>query len=256
MISTVISSTAIFACSDIEETLTFYKDVLGFESSWTWGEPPTFGSASRGGVTIMFNLQPGLSGCIRGHQHWIKVDDADELYSLHMANGAHVVSEIEDKPWGVREYIVEDINGYHLRFAGPPSSERATSKPFPHGVRVEGRKPTLDEFASVAPAAFHYSEIVPGFLETTWGGVVALSPNGETIGVLRIMQDAPGWFSIWDFAVVPEWQGKRIGSTMLRAAVEQIRQAKPGAIVFLFTYKHGFYERQAFGKDTVSLRRL
>ncbi|HZH99256.1 MAG TPA: VOC family protein, partial [Fimbriimonadaceae bacterium] len=79
----MISSTAIFATADIEATLAYYKDVLGFESSWTWGEPPTFGSVSGGGATIMFNLQPNIATGVRGLQHWIKVDDADELYGMH-----------------------------------------------------------------------------------------------------------------------------------------------------------------------------
>ena len=63
----MISSNAIFAASDIEATLAYYKDVLGFESTWTWGDPPVFGSASNGGVTIMFNLQPELAARVRGH---------------------------------------------------------------------------------------------------------------------------------------------------------------------------------------------
>ena len=64
----MISSTAIFACSNIEATLSFYKEVLGFESSWTWGDPPVFGSASMGGVTITFSLQPELAKHVRGHR--------------------------------------------------------------------------------------------------------------------------------------------------------------------------------------------
>src|SRR5438046_8208687 len=140
MIFVVISSTAIFASSDIEATLAYYKDVLGFESSWTLGDPPYFGSSSMGGVSIMFSLEPDLAAKIRGHQHWIKVDDADELYRLHKSKGAQIVSEVDDKPWGFREYVVEDINGYHLRFAGPPSSEPPKSKPFPNGITIERRK--------------------------------------------------------------------------------------------------------------------
>lgn len=252
----MISSTAIFACSDIEASLAYYKDVLGFESSWTWGEPPTFGSASMGGVTIMFNLQPELAAKVRGHQHGVKVDDVDELYRLHRDKGAHVVAEVEDKPWGLREYIVEDLNGYHLRFGGPPSSEAPKSKPFPEGVTLERRNPTTDEYAGVAGPSFGHKETPPGLLERTWNGVVARSPDGETIGVLRIMWDAPGWFSIWDVAVVPDWQSQRIGSTMMKEALELIREASPGAIVHLFTFKHGFYERLGFTKETVSMRRL
>ena len=247
----MISSNAIFASSDIEETLAYYRDVLGFESTWTWGEPPVFGSATMGGVTIMFNLQPDLAAKVRGHQHGIKVEDADELYRLHQSRDALVVEEIEDKPWGIREYIVEDLNGYHLRIGGPLSSEAPKSLPFPDGVTIERRKPTDDEFLMVIGELQD-----PGLLERTWNGVVAHSPSGEPIGVLRIIWDAPAWFSIWDVAVLPEWQGRRIGSTMMKEALEMIREASTGAIVHLFTYKHGFYERLGFTKETVSMRRL
>jgi GNAT superfamily N-acetyltransferase len=256
MLSAMISSTAIFACSDIEATLAYYKDVLGFESSWTWGEPATFGSASMGGVSIMFALQPELAANVRGHQHWIKVDEADELHRLHRERGARVVEEIEDKPWGMREYVVEDLNGYHLRFAGPSSGEVPASKPFPEGVKVERRKPTAEEYASVAGGAFGHREPIPGLLEGTWNGIVARSPEGASIGVLRIMWDAPGWFSIWDVAVLPGWQAQRIGSAMMKEALELIREASPGAMVHLFTFKHGFYERLGFSLETVSLRRV
>jgi uncharacterized circularly permuted ATP-grasp superfamily protein len=37
---------------------------------------------------------------------------------------------------------------------------------------------------------------------------------------------------------------------------EAIQEASPGANVFLFTYKHEFYERFGFAKETVSMRRL
>jgi ribosomal protein S18 acetylase RimI-like enzyme len=69
------------------------------------------------------------------------------------------------------------------------------------------------------------------------------------------MMDAAGWFSIWDVAVLPEWQAHQIGSTMVKEALEIIHETSPGATVFLFTTKHGFYERLGFSKESVSLRR-
>jgi len=252
----VISSTAIFASSDIEATLAYYKDVLGFESSWTWGDPPTFGSAKFGGVTIMFGLEPELAAKIRGHQHWINTANIDELYKSHLSNGAKVVSEIEDKPWGFREYVVEDLNGYHLRFAGPPSNDPPKSTSFPEGITIERRKPTGEEFAVVSMRSFEYDDPQKELLENTWNGIVAMSPKGEAIGVLRIMHDAKGWFSIWDVGVVPEWQAQRIGSTMMNEAIEMIREVSAHANVHLFTFKHGFYERLGFTLEPVSMRRL
>lgn len=251
----VISSTAIFASSDIEATIGHYKDVLGFESSWTWGEPPSFGSVALGGVTIMFNLQPELAKAVRGHQHWIKIDDADALYARHRASGARIVADIADMPWGAREYVVEDLDGYHLRFAGPPSGSPPRSQPFPEGVVIKRRLPSAAEYVDVGGRAFGYTKDTPGLLETTWGGVVACSPDGETIGILRIVRDAPGWFSFWDVAVVPEWQARRIGSAMMQEGLDMIREEAPGANVFLFTYQHAFYERLGFSKETVDMRR-
>lgn len=250
------SSTAIFASADIEATLSYYKNVLGFKIDWTWGEPPSFGAVSMDGVSVMFNLQPDLAARISGHQHWFKVEDVDTLYQSHRDRGAKVVEEIGDRPWGVREYTVEDLNGYHLRFAGPPSSEAPPSQPLPEGVTIERRKPSEDEFAKVAREAFGNKEPVPGLLDVTWNGVVARSAAGEAVGVLRIMWDAPGWYSVWDVAVLPEWQSRRIGSTMMKEALEMVREASPGAFVFLFTFKHGFYERLGFGLESVSMRQV
>lgn len=255
MIASMVSSTAIFATTNVVATLEYYKRVLGFESTWTHGQPPTFGGATFGGVTIMFNQQPEIAAKIAGHQHWIKVDDAHATYKLHKKLGAKIVSELEDKPWGTREYTVEDLNGYHLRIGGPQSATPPKSQPFPENVSVERRAPTPEEYLRVAGKAFGHRGGAE-MLATTWSGVIARVQDGETVGVLRIMHDAPGWFSIWDVAVVPEWQAHRIGSTMMQEAVDMIRAASPGANIFLFTYQQGFYERLGFGTETVSMRRV
>jgi ribosomal protein S18 acetylase RimI-like enzyme len=252
----VTSSTPIFACADIETTLAFYKDVLGFTASWTWGDPPTFGSASWGAVTIMFSLQPDLARQVTGHQHWINVEHVDDLHAKHLERGAFIVSPIEDKPWGRREYTVQDPNGYHLRFAGDPAQAVAPSTSFPEGVKIVRRKPTEDEHLRVAASTFYQQGVPEGVLDRTWQGVVALSPSGDAIGTVRIVYDAPGWFSIWDVAVLPEWQGQRIGAAMMKEAIEIVREASPGAWVYLFTYKHAFYERLGFTKESVSMLKV
>lgn len=252
----ITGGTPIFASADILASLRFYKEVIGFESSWTYGNPPTFGSVSNGPVTIMFCLQPELAKLVSGHQHWVSVDDADETYAQHLERGAKIVSEIEDKPWGAREYTVEDPSGYHLRFAGPQSSAVAPSKPFPAGVTIERRLPTPNEYASIAGQAFYHDGVSLEVLEGSWSGAVALGPDGAAIGMARIMKDAPGWFSIWDVAVQPEWQGNRIGQRVMEAALAAIRADSPGAWVYLFTYKQGFYERLGFGKESVTMRKV
>jgi ribosomal protein S18 acetylase RimI-like enzyme len=203
----------------------------------------------------MFNLQPELAAKVTGHQHWFNVDDIDELYTTHKRLGAPIVSELQDQPWGMREYVVVDPTGYHLRFAGPISGPAAGSSPFPEGTQITREIPTQADYLAVAGAAFGYRESAE-ILKSTWGGIVARSRDGEAIGLLRVMYDAPGWYSIWDVAVLPDWQGRHVGSRMMKEALSMIHDAAPGSNVFLFTFKHGFYERLGFAQQSVSLKRV
>src|SRR3954466_11449288 len=106
------SSSPIFATTDVAASARFYEEVLGFQSSWTYGTPATFAGASFGNVQIMFSYQPDLAAKVEGHEHWLAVEDVDALYSAHVERGAQIVSPIENKPWGRREYVVRDPNGY------------------------------------------------------------------------------------------------------------------------------------------------
>jgi catechol 2,3-dioxygenase-like lactoylglutathione lyase family enzyme len=248
-------STAVLAVSDVPETVRFYRERLGFPNGWVYSTP-TFGGVSWGEANLFFCQQPKIASGIEGHMHFFEVEDVNSLFAAHQARGVDIVSTPENKPWGHREYVVRDPNGYHLRFAGSPDHISKGTGVFPAGVTIEVRKPTPEEHRVVAGAAFYRDPVPPTVLETTWGGVVALGPDGAAIGTVRIMFDAPGWYSIWDVAVLPEWQGRRIGSAMMEAAVGHIRRLSPGANVFLFTYQHGFYSRLGFAKQTVDMIRV
>lgn len=250
------SSNSILAAVNVVETIAYYKDILGFETSWTWGEPPTFGAASWGPVTIMFAQQPELAANIRGHQHGIMSEQVDKLYQLHQERGANIISPIADQPWGIREYVVEDINGYHLRIGGSPSPRSESSSDFPAGVRIVRRMPTEQEHAEVVAKAFGHEPKFTGALARTWQAVLAIDPEGKVIGTARIMFDSPGWYSIWEVAVLPEWQGQRIGEAIMREALAAVHEVSPGAFVYLFTTKPGFYEKLGFGEQGVSLIRV
>src|SRR5207237_7885555 len=112
------------AVLDVVATTRFYREMLGFQGEWVWGEPPTFGGGRWGEVQVMFCQQPGLAGRVEGHQHAFSCEDIDSLRERHRSSGAPVISEIANKPWGVREYTVGDLHGYDLRFGGPAAYER------------------------------------------------------------------------------------------------------------------------------------
>ena len=90
-----------------------YCDVLGFHKHWDWGEPPTFGSVSRGGVEFFLGEQ-----CQGQPGTWIylTVSDVDALHRELQARGAKIRETPNDKPWHMREMLVEDPDGHVLRF--------------------------------------------------------------------------------------------------------------------------------------------
>lgn len=204
----------------------------------------------------MFSIQPEVAAHTQGLQHWFKVENVNELYQRHIDRGAKIISPIDDRPWGVREYVVEDPNGYHLRFAGPLEAHVEPSTPLDENVVIQRRLPTVAEYQALSEQVFDRKDAPSSVLERTWKGIVCTNDSGEAIGMVRVMYDAPGWFSIWDVAVLPAWQGKRIGQNMMKEALAMIHEESPGSFVFLFTFKHGFYEKIGFDIDSVSMRKV
>jgi uncharacterized glyoxalase superfamily protein PhnB len=106
------------ACEDIVSTISFYKTKLGFHQDWTWGEPPTDAGMSRDSVSVYLTENPDLAFRIAGSEIVFQVDDIDALYAEHSNSNAPIASPLSTKPWGVREYSVQDPAGYILRFSG------------------------------------------------------------------------------------------------------------------------------------------
>lgn len=131
------------AVPDVPAAVGFYTSKLGFSCAFTYGgEPPTFAGVNLDRVQIfMEEGTPAPGGCAL----YFLVDDADALYAFHRANGVDVVDEIEDRPYGIRNYAVRDLNGYHLVFghhllgAGEPVEIERVDVP----VRLEKRLAAL-----------------------------------------------------------------------------------------------------------------
>jgi GNAT superfamily N-acetyltransferase len=250
----VKNSQAIFAVADVEKTIDFYRRVLGFEGQWLWGQPPTFGGANWGKVQIMFCQQRELAAQVEGHQHFFHCDDVDGMYARHQANEAPIIEEIENKPWGMREYVVRDINGYHLRFAGPATYQRRPTarETMPPTIRLVERMATLDEFVMLTKAVGwnHNQANMQQALDNSLFGVVAIDTAGggeKVVGMLRLIGDSARFFYVQDVMVLPEYQNQKIGSAMMEAVMAWLRQnAQSGTFVGLFTGKPAFYERYGF----------
>jgi catechol 2,3-dioxygenase-like lactoylglutathione lyase family enzyme len=99
---------------DVAAAVEFYTTRLGFHPGFTWGDPPTAAGVGLDRVEVhLMQGRPSPDGCSVS----FLVGDADELHAFHRAAGVDVVEPPEDRPWGLREYTVRDLNGYYLSFA-------------------------------------------------------------------------------------------------------------------------------------------
>ncbi len=131
-----------FAVSDINTAVEFYTQKLGFRLAFTWGDPPAFAGVNLGRMQMFLQKgTPDPKGC----SVYFMVGDADQLYEFHRANGVEIAQEIGDREYGIRDYVVRDLHGYHLSFgrhlfnAGPPIKIERVDVP----VRIEKRLAAL-----------------------------------------------------------------------------------------------------------------
>ena len=106
----------IFATADVESSLTFCEQKLGFHREWTEGNPPTDAAVRRDGVGFIFALGPDLAERARGSTVLIFLAGVEALYAEHQSRGAPIAEPINDAD-GLRSYTVLLPPGYRLRFA-------------------------------------------------------------------------------------------------------------------------------------------
>ena len=128
--------------SDIPAAVDFYTSKLGFSEGFLWGDPPTMAGVNLGEAQIFLQQgSPGPEGCVVQ----FVVGDADALHDFQRANGVEVVEPPEDRPYGLRDYTVRDLDGYLLGFGhyvyhvGPPVEIERVDLP----VRLERRLAAL-----------------------------------------------------------------------------------------------------------------
>ncbi len=99
--------------TDVLEAVAFYRDKLGFELAFTWGDPPTMAGVNLGEAQIFLQKgTPNPDGC----DLFFLVGDADELFGFQRAQGVKVVNGPGDREYGIRDYSVRDLHGYQLSF--------------------------------------------------------------------------------------------------------------------------------------------
>jgi uncharacterized glyoxalase superfamily protein PhnB len=112
--------------SDVQRSIDFYRS-LGFEMIMHVPEEPPFifAGVQAGGATIFLNdkkaFGPELPPWARAHGGaltlYIKLEGFDEVLKIARDRGMKFIQEPETQFYGMREFAVEDPDGFVLTFA-------------------------------------------------------------------------------------------------------------------------------------------
>lgn len=112
-----------FLVRDLQASISYYRDKLGFQQQID--HENFYASVVRDNAEIHLKCAPTLPGQ-REHQRdnnhldaFVGVQDVDALHAEFKSRGAKILQEVETKPWGARDMVVGDPDGYIIGFAQP-----------------------------------------------------------------------------------------------------------------------------------------
>jgi uncharacterized glyoxalase superfamily protein PhnB len=117
----------LLATRNMKATIDFYQKSLGFTLGMVFPDTDNaeYADLTKDGMSLM--LMPaknlGISRAARlgiGVNLYLEIDgDIDKYYSELKKKGVKIIGDIKDEPFGVRDFTIEDINGYKLTFNQP-----------------------------------------------------------------------------------------------------------------------------------------
>lgn len=109
--------------ADIPASIDFYVEKLGFQKLWEFGTPAQFAAVSRDRTLVMFSQNTDGP---RGIVLYAYVTDVDALHEEFLSRGAPIAAGPVDQTWGMREMLIDDLDGHKLLFAAqrpPPTTQ-------------------------------------------------------------------------------------------------------------------------------------
>jgi catechol 2,3-dioxygenase-like lactoylglutathione lyase family enzyme len=116
-----------FIVSDVDQTIAFYCDKLGFETRFQQpSRNPFFAIIGRGGAQIFLKSERDISPVPNSSRHrhfrwdaFVYAPDPDALATEFTGLGATFSAPLEDTHDGLRGFEIRDPDGYVLFFGRP-----------------------------------------------------------------------------------------------------------------------------------------
>ena len=119
----LLRSAPYFPVANVEPTIAFYEQVLGFRCEYSAGTPLQFAICSRDGLAIMLRRVSAPELIVPNEKQggtwdvFFWVSDADALHAEFNAKGATIVyGPLIQEAYQMREFAVRDCDGHVLGF--------------------------------------------------------------------------------------------------------------------------------------------
>jgi len=119
----LLRSAPVLLTNSVVRAANYYRDNLGFSYDKIWNDPPDFVILNRDSISLMLQQSPKEEFVVpnwkicRGIWNvYFWVEGIDHLYDELIARGAKIDYTIGNKPYGCREFGVQDLDGYDIGF--------------------------------------------------------------------------------------------------------------------------------------------
>lgn len=107
---------------DVQKSAEYYRDKLGFRIDFLYGSPPNHAGIiasdwSGSGVTLQLSAVPIERELSVSSYLYIMVgSNIDDLHAKFAANDVDITQAPTTQPWGMREFVIRDLNGHVIIF--------------------------------------------------------------------------------------------------------------------------------------------
>ena len=102
---------------DVQRSVIFYTEKLGFDLTFSWEEPMTYAVLKRGGVSIHLTERgdhntPSAQHCIL----YIFVYDIERIYEHCLQEEVEIKNSLGERDYAMKDFDIVDPDGYIITF--------------------------------------------------------------------------------------------------------------------------------------------
>jgi catechol 2,3-dioxygenase-like lactoylglutathione lyase family enzyme len=120
-VARLVSLSPQFLVDDLDVSTAFYREKLGFSIDFVY--EGFYAGVSRDGLGIHLKCAPKVTEDRenrKSNEHldaYVGLEGIEDLYAEYQRADVTIVRNLEERPWGVKDFYVEDPDGYIVGFS-------------------------------------------------------------------------------------------------------------------------------------------